>query len=484
MKSNGIIKKFVVTMLVFTIIIGMYPSEWIKEMNGIIEVKADDTDVSLYFEEKEDGTYVLIECESKNVTNVVIPKLVNNKWVTSIGSCAFENCSNLVSVEIPDKVTSIGAYAFSGCSSLTDLNIPDGVNVISWSLFENCINLTNITIPDNVTKIEAYAFDGCRNLESINIPNKVTSIGEGAFWNCSNLTTITIPKSVTSIDWSAFGNCTSLTTIYCYLNSYAYQYAIDNDLPVMLLTETEVSLETYTVTFNSNGGTNISSQTITSGQKVKSPITPTRKGYTFAGWHNGTTKYNFSTTVTSNLTLTAKWTQIKVSKISITGNSKKIAAGEKVTLKATATPTNSLNTKVKWSSNNTKYATVNSKGVVTTKKAGKGKTVTIKATALDGSNTKATYKITIMKNAIKKITLKATSKTIQAGKKVTIKAIVSPSKNVNKTLVWSSSNTRYATVNSKGVVTTKKAGKGKTVTIKATATDGSGIKATIKIKIS
>ena len=42
---------------------------------------------------------------------------------------------------------------------------------------------------------------------------------------------------------------------------------------------------------------------------------------------------------------------------------------------------------------------------------------------------------------------------------------------------------RYATVNSKGVVTTKKAGKGKTVKITATATDGSGKKATIKIKI-
>lgn len=56
-------------------------------------------------------------------------------------------------------------------------------------------------------------------------------------------------------------------------------------------------------------------------------------------------------------------------------------------------------------------------------------------------------------------------------------------KKVNKTLRFTSSNTKYATVNKKGKVTAKKAGKGKTVTITAKATDGSGKKAKVKIKI-
>ncbi len=56
-------------------------------------------------------------------------------------------------------------------------------------------------------------------------------------------------------------------------------------------------------------------------------------------------------------------------------------------------------------------------------------------------------------------------------------------KSANKTLTWKSSNTKYATVNKKGVITTKKAGKGKTVTITAASTDGANKKATIKIKI-
>lgn len=178
---------------------------------------------------------------------------------------------------------------------------------------------------------------------------------------------------------------------------------------------------------------------------------------------------------------------IKVTKVKITnGKSLKIAAGKKVTLKTTVAPKNASNKKVKWSisKKDKKYATVSAKGVVTTKKAGKGKTVTVTATAADGSKKKATVKISIMKNAVTKVTLKAKSKTLKVGKKVTVKATVRTNgKKANKKLAWKSSNTKYATVNSKGVVTAKKAGKGKTVTITATATDGSNKKGTIKIKI-
>ena len=178
---------------------------------------------------------------------------------------------------------------------------------------------------------------------------------------------------------------------------------------------------------------------------------------------------------------------IKVTKVKITnGKSLKIAAGKKVTLKTTVAPKNASNKKVKWSisKKDKKYATVSAKGVVTTKKAGKGKTVTVTATAADGSKKKATVKISIMKNAVTKVTLKAKSKTLKVGKKVTVKATVRTNgKKANKKLAWKSSNTKYATVSSKGVVTAKKAGKGKTVTITATATDGSNKKGTIKIKI-
>lgn len=75
--------------------------------------------------------------------------------------------------------------------------------------------------------------------------------------------------------------------------------------------ETEKIPNVFTVTFNSDGGTSVNSQSVTEGQKVTAPANPTKNGYTFAGWYNGNTKYDFSSSVTGNLTLTAKWDKIE-----------------------------------------------------------------------------------------------------------------------------------------------------------------------------
>ena len=175
---------------------------------------------------------------------------------------------------------------------------------------------------------------------------------------------------------------------------------------------------------------------------------------------------------------------IKVNGIKISGVSKKIAAGKKITLKAAVSPSNAADKSLAWKSGNKKYAAVNGKGVVTLKKAGAGKTVTITASAKDGSGKNASYKIKIMKGVVKdvKISGKA-ARTVKSGTSLKLKASVKASNGANKVLQWKSGNTKYASVNGKGTVTLKKAGKGKTVKITAMATDGSGKKAVVKIKI-
>ena len=65
----------------------------------------------------------------------------------------------------------------------------------------------------------------------------------------------------------------------------------------------------YTVTFNSNNGTAVSSQTVTEGSKVNKPANPTRNGYTFAGWTLNGNTYDFNSAVTGNITLVANWAQ-------------------------------------------------------------------------------------------------------------------------------------------------------------------------------
>jgi hypothetical protein len=80
-------------------------------------------------------------------------------------------------------VTSIGVGAFENCSGLTEVIIPDGVTSIADNAFKGCSNLTSITIPASVKTIGDNAFDGCSNLTSIIIPEGVTSIGKQAFRN-------------------------------------------------------------------------------------------------------------------------------------------------------------------------------------------------------------------------------------------------------------------------------------------------------------
>ncbi|MCI8490181.1 MAG: family 43 glycosylhydrolase [Lachnospiraceae bacterium] len=177
---------------------------------------------------------------------------------------------------------------------------------------------------------------------------------------------------------------------------------------------------------------------------------------------------------------------IKVSKITIQAPSKKLAAGKSIKLTVKITPANAGNKKVTWSvdKKSKKYASISKSGSLKLKKSAAGKTVTVTAAATDGSKKKATIKIKVMKNAVKSIKLKAPAKTLKVNKTMKLRAIVKTTgSKVNKTLEWKSSNTKYATVDKNGKVKAKKAGKGKKVTITASATDGSGKKAKVSIRI-
>ena len=158
--------------------------------------------------------------------SLIIPSEINGKQVTGIGGQAFEGCTGLENITIPDSVTEIGLEAFSGCTSLTNITIPDSVTKIGSSAFSGCSSLTAIDVEvgnNNYTSVNGFLFNkGKTELicypagktdKSYNIPNSVTSIGYSAFIDCTSITSITIPDSVTSIDSSAFGGCSSLKSI-------------------------------------------------------------------------------------------------------------------------------------------------------------------------------------------------------------------------------------------------------------------------------
>ena len=140
------------------------------------------------------------------ITNISFPNSL-----TSIDESAFKDCKNLTSITI-NSATSIGMDAFGNCTALKSVTL-NGVTSIACGAFSECVNLTSVNIPNSVTSIEGYAFYGCTNLTSVNIPNSVTSIKHHTFCDCSSLTSITIPNSVTSIGYEAFYQCTNLKSV-------------------------------------------------------------------------------------------------------------------------------------------------------------------------------------------------------------------------------------------------------------------------------
>ena len=149
----------------------------------IYKIKVDDPSIPTSIE--FNGT-------SYNVTSIdnlgspeILTKITIPEGITSIGFYAFNGCTNLKEVNLPNTLQGIFHYAFSG-SGITSINIPGSVNTIWDNAFASCNNLTSVTLNKGITSIMDGAFSGCTNLTSIILPTGITYMG---FWVFdSNLT--------------------------------------------------------------------------------------------------------------------------------------------------------------------------------------------------------------------------------------------------------------------------------------------------------
>lgn len=130
----------------------------------------------------------------------------------SIGAHAFTS-NEFTTLTIPNNVQTIGEYAFSLCEKLRKISLGSGITSIGTGAFSDCSELEYIKIPEKVTAILHYTFSGCENLRDIDLGNNITFIGQEAFRECSNLKSLNIPNSVTQIRSSVCEKCDNLTTI-------------------------------------------------------------------------------------------------------------------------------------------------------------------------------------------------------------------------------------------------------------------------------
>ena len=150
---------------------------------------------------------------STDALRPTVKKVVVNKGVTYLGTCAFTNCTNLTSVSLPTGLQELGADVFRGCSKLTSVTIPRGVTSVSGDLFYGCTELQTVSLPDSLTVFGGCTFMNCPSLTSVRLPASARTVSWQMFRNCTKLTTVTIPRAVSVVGANAFNGCTALKTV-------------------------------------------------------------------------------------------------------------------------------------------------------------------------------------------------------------------------------------------------------------------------------
>ena len=151
-----------------------------------------------------------------------------NSKLKYIGEGAFELCTHLNSIEIPESVMEIGKGAFSYCVSLENIEIPSNIKNIEDNVFYCCKALKSIKISKDIQSIGENAFSDCTNLIFVECEenSKLSHINNKAFYNCSALAYVEIPNSIENIDNEAFLECNSL--IYNVKDGLKYLGNINN----------------------------------------------------------------------------------------------------------------------------------------------------------------------------------------------------------------------------------------------------------------
>ena len=249
---------------------------------------------------------------------------------------------------------------------------------------------------------------------------------------------------------------------------YNFEAAVKADVTIYA----KWTINSYKVTFNSLGGSNIASQKVVYNDMAKNPESPVRKNCGFGGWYTDksfTEQYDFSKPVTQNVKLYAKWYKASANKKNVEVKKGKSTSSVKIKV-------NDGDEIKSWKSSNNKVAKVNKNGKITGVKKG---TATITVTTVKGA--KVTVKVVVkeVKIPTKKIKVSNVKKgklSLKSGKSFGLNVVITPS-NSTDAVKYTSSDNKIVTVDKNGKIKAVKKGR-----VKVTITSGK-IKSVITVTV-
>ena len=144
----------------------------------------------------------------------------------TIDDSAYENCTSIKSVKMPDNLIFLEKSVFKGCTSLSELVIGKNTLSLDAECCANCTALDSITFNDVLYSLGGGVFSGCTSLKKVeNMPDTLEDwvavttttgygFGNNMFANCKSLTSVALPKSITKIPEGVFKGCTALNYVY------------------------------------------------------------------------------------------------------------------------------------------------------------------------------------------------------------------------------------------------------------------------------
>ncbi len=255
MKKFG--KPLVSILLTFILLFGTVAvgSDGLAELLSAWSQKVHAASYGVLTYEVNNGKVTIMDCDESASGTVNIPATINGYPVKSIGYGAFQSCSHLSTVTLPNGLTDIGENCFMA-SGITQIVIPGSVVGIRSGTFSHCSKLSSVTLNEGLKYIDYDAFFNYgEGLKSISIPASVVSFSydessvESAGLDCASLesyavspynnnfssyngvlfnknqtilysypqgkksTTYTIPSGVKTIGSGAFRNAASLSSV-------------------------------------------------------------------------------------------------------------------------------------------------------------------------------------------------------------------------------------------------------------------------------